>query len=102
MDPRDKKPKYDLYKVDYDWVKKTSDKRELKKAYEALVEDGAFPDLEKTVKEKLMEVDPHFKRLHANKNSKISKEQKEAIDNDIDKFIEGQHNDDEALKGNRK
>ena len=70
--------------MDYDWVKKTNDKWELKKAYDALVEDGAFPDLEKTVKEKLMAVDPHFKRLHANKNTKISKEKKEAIDNDID------------------
>ncbi len=44
-DQRDKKPKYDLLRVDYDWVAKTNDKRELLKAFEALKEDGGFPDL---------------------------------------------------------
>jgi len=37
--------KFDLMKVDYQWVDQCEDKRELKLAYEALIEDNGFPDL---------------------------------------------------------
>ncbi len=45
QDPRDKKIDYDLQRVDFEWVGKTEDKKELGKAIEALREDGGFPDL---------------------------------------------------------
>ena len=44
-DPRNKKPSYDLARVDFEWVASATDKRELLKAYEALKEDNGFPDL---------------------------------------------------------
>jgi hypothetical protein len=31
--------------VDYPWVEKCNDKREMRLAYEAMKEDGGFPDL---------------------------------------------------------
>jgi len=37
--------KFDIMKVDYQWVDGCEDKRELRLAYEALVEDNGFPDL---------------------------------------------------------
>ena len=60
-DPRDRKPKYDLYKVDYPWVDKQTSKKELKAAYFALQEDGGFPDLMRYTLKKLKVVDPNFK-----------------------------------------
>jgi hypothetical protein len=61
-EPIDNPHKYDLNRVDYEWVDKTSDKKELIKAYEALKEDNGFPDLLKAVENKLKELDPSFKR----------------------------------------
>ena len=61
MDPRDRKPTFDLYKVDYNWVAKETSKRELKGAYNALKEDGGFPDLLMAVTKRLKVVDPKFK-----------------------------------------
>lgn len=37
--------KFDIFKVDYPWVEKCNDKREMRLAYEAMKEDGGFPDL---------------------------------------------------------
>ena len=60
-DPRDRKPTFDLYKVDYKWIEKETSKRELKGAYKALTEDGGFPDLLKAVVKRLKVVDPSFR-----------------------------------------
>jgi hypothetical protein len=48
-------------KVDYQWVDMMNDKRELRLAYEALVEDRGFPDLIKYCCDKLKKVDKKFK-----------------------------------------
>lgn len=61
-DHRDRKPKYNLDKVDFEWTKNQTDKKELLKAYEALREDGGFPDLMKAVGERLCDLDPSFRR----------------------------------------
>ena len=53
--------KFDLMKVDYQWVDACDDKRELRLAYESLVEDSGFPDLTKHAMLKLKELDKHFK-----------------------------------------
>ena len=60
---RDRKINYDLNKVDYDWVAKQTNVKELKKAYEALEIDACFPDLLKTCGERICELDPKFKRV---------------------------------------
>ena len=60
-DPRDRKPKFDIYKVDYAWVAKETSKKELRGAYHALKEDNGFPDLLKAVRDRLKVVDPSFK-----------------------------------------
>ena len=61
-DPRNRKIDFDIGKVDYEWVAACTDKKELHKAYAAMMEDGGFPDLERTMKEKLMEIDDVFRR----------------------------------------
>ena len=62
QDPREKKIDYDLQKVDFDWVNKTEDKKELSKALAALKEDSGFPHLTEAVERRLAELDPAFKR----------------------------------------
>ena len=61
QDSRNKKPSYDLLRVDYNWVESCSDKKELLKAFEALKEDGGFPDLQKTVAKKIALIDPSLR-----------------------------------------
>lgn len=53
--------KFDIYKVDYPWVEKCADKREMRLAYEAMKEDGGFPDLTRACLLKLKQLDPKFK-----------------------------------------
>jgi len=53
--------KFDIYRVDYGWVDKTENKKELKLAYEALKEDAGFPDLIKYTLKKLKQVDKNYK-----------------------------------------
>lgn len=56
------KPKYDIGRVDFEFVEKCEDKKELLLAYEGLKEDGGFRDLERAVENKLKKLDPVFKR----------------------------------------
>lgn len=60
-DPRDRKPTFDLYKVDFKWVAKETSRKELKGAFRALTEDKGYPDLLKAVVKRLKEIDPKFK-----------------------------------------
>ena len=53
--------RFDLLKVDYQWVDRCDDKRELRLAYESLVEDAGFPDLTAHCLAKLKTVDKKFK-----------------------------------------
>ena len=52
-DPRNRKHKFDIYKVDYAWVDKETSKKELKAAWNCLKEDGGFPDLQAYVLKRL-------------------------------------------------
>lgn len=61
-DSRDHRPNYDLNRIDFEWVAKSEDKKELHKAYKALKEDSGFPDLMRAVEEKLKGLDPIFRR----------------------------------------
>ena len=59
MDPRDCKPKYDIEKVDFEWVEKTNNVKELKLALRALIEDkGGYVQLEKAIQDKIESLDP--------------------------------------------
>ena len=62
QDPRERKIDYDLGKVDYNWVEKQTDQKELRKALSALKEDGGFPHLAKAIEKRMGELDPAFKR----------------------------------------
>jgi hypothetical protein len=59
-DPREVKSsnKYNIDKIDYEWTQKTTDVKELLKAYEALKEDAGFPDLMRAVGKRIVELDP--------------------------------------------
>lgn len=59
-DPREVKStnKYNIEKVDYEWVRTSTDIKELLKAYEALKEDAGFPDLMRAVGKRIVELDP--------------------------------------------
>ena len=91
------KPKYNIDKVSFEWVKNTNDKKEIKKAYEAIKAEGGFWDLEKALKDKLASIDPVFRRQISTKP--ISKEEKEAIDQEMDQFLASANHDDEDLQG---
>lgn len=86
QDARDRKSDYDLQRVDFDWVSKTEDRRELGKAIEALREDGGFPHLLKAAEERLALLDPAFKRK-LDSMIPVSVDQKRAIDADINSFL---------------
>jgi glutaredoxin-related protein len=59
MDPRDQKPKFDLDKIDFEWVASTESAKELKKALKALQDDkGGYVELEKAIEEKILLLDP--------------------------------------------
>lgn len=85
QDPRDRKSDYDLGRVDFDWVEKTEDKKELAKALEALREDGGFPHLTEAVEKRLASLDPVFKRRMDSQN--VSAETKAAVAEDIQSFL---------------
>ena len=60
-DPRDRKHKFDIYKIDYGWIQKETSKKELRGAYQCLKDDGGFPDLQDCCLKRLKEVDRNFK-----------------------------------------
>ena len=54
--------KLDLNTITYEWLEKTNDPKLLKKALRLLKEDGSyFPDLEKSIDEKLQTLDLKYK-----------------------------------------
>jgi len=53
--------KFDIFRVDYPWVEKCADKREMRLAYEAMKEDGGFPDLTRACLLKLKQLDSKYK-----------------------------------------
>ena len=78
--------KFDIYRIDYDWIEKTESKKDLSLAYEALEEDGGFPELLKTLEKKLIKVDPVFAR-RVEGRLKLSEEQSRLINDDMDQFL---------------
>ena len=81
-----KKNAFDINKVDYDWVEKTNNLKELKRAYSALEEDGYFPDLMKTVGDKIAGFDPAFKKKLEGE-TKMSAEELKQVNDDLYSFL---------------
>jgi len=98
MDPREQKSSFDITRVDYEYIERTNDKKELKKALAAMQLDSGFPHLEEALKQKLAKLDPALNRLYNQKP--VTEEERYEIASDLNKFIEQTTNDDEALKGN--
>ena len=96
-DPRCRKPKFDLYKVDYQWVAKQTSRKELRGAYNELKADGGFPDLLKAVTKKLKEVDPKFKTPEDFNNYTPAEEQE--ANNDVLAFLDEMNEADKKLRG---
>jgi hypothetical protein len=85
IDSRDKKLKYDINRVDFEWVEEQTKPKELHQAYEALKEDGGFPDLIKACEKKLKEIDPAFKRKM--EGDKLTFDEQRILSEDISNFI---------------
>ena len=85
-DHRAKHSTYDLNRIDYDWIQTTTKKKELFAAYEALKEDGGFPDLQKALEDKIKTVDPSFKRKM--EGDRVSMEEQVQINKDMFTFLD--------------
>lgn len=86
MESRDRTHDFDLNKVDYNWIEKTKNLKDLKQAYDALELDGYFPDLHRKCGERIASLDPSFaKRILPEK--KLTHEETTAINNDLDSFF---------------
>ena len=96
-DPRDRKPQFDLYKVDYKWVEQQTSEKELKAAFKELTIDGGFPDLLKAVRERLRVVDPSFKTT-ADFNNYTHADEQEA-NADVMNFLDEMNQNDKAIRG---
>ena len=96
-DPRDRKPTFDLYKVDYKWIEKETSRRELRGAYRALTEDGGFPDLLKACIKRLKVIDPNFKTKE-DFNNYTPADEAEAND-DVMAFLDQMNEADKKLRG---
>ena len=91
------RPKFDIYKVDYEWTDKNTNKKELRLAYEALKEDGGFPDLMKHVLKRLKQVDPKFKTIDDYNNA--TPEEIQAANEDVLNFLDEMDQTDKVLRG---
>lgn len=87
--------KFDIYRVDYAWVDRTDDKRELRLAYEALLEDSGFPDLTTYVLKKLKTVDTKFKTTED--FNKYDPEEERLATDDVNKFLSEMKQTDRKL-----
>ena len=91
------KEKYNIEKISFEWVEECKDRKEIKKAYEAIKEYGGYYDLEQALKKKLAELDPTFRRQIDERP--LTKQEKETIENDLAMFLDSANYDDESLQG---
>ncbi|CDW85227.1 rna polymerase ii-associated protein 3 isoform 2 [Stylonychia lemnae] len=101
------RPKYNLDKIDFDWVEKSTDVKELLKAHDALKDDAGFPDLLRAVSKRIILLDPKQRGRVGNSRVSVEDEQIAAKDiadflNDIQKLDSklsagSQQNDDGAI-----
>ncbi len=88
--------KFDLLKVDYAWVDRCDDKRELRLAYEALEEDSGFPDLTAHCLKKLKSLDKRFKT--AEDFNRYDPEEERRANEDVSAFLSEMAQTDQRLR----
>ena len=98
-DPRNRKHKFDIYKIDYAWIDKETSKKELRGAYNCLKDDGGFPDLQAYCLKKLKSVDKTFKTADDFNNA--TPEEIAAANSDITDFLNQASETDKKLRGNQ-
>ena len=96
-DPRDRKHKFDIYKIDWKWVDNQTSKKELRGAYNCLKEDGGFPDLMAYTLKRLKEVDKSFKTTEDFNNA--TPQDIKAANDDVLDFLNQANETDQKLRG---
>ena len=92
--------KLDLNAISYEWLEKTSDPKLLRKALRLLKEDGGyFPDLERSIDEKLQTLDLKYKKHKEAEN--VSQEDIDKCKQEMLKFEEEFNKKDQILIDNR-
>lgn len=94
----DRKPVFDINRVDYQWIEKTSNLKELRLAYQELEFDGCFPDLLKTLGKKIAELDPEFKKK-ITPEKKLSAAEEKKLNAEIYSFFDDMQKTDNQLRG---
>ena len=94
MDPRDRRPAFDILQVDFEWVKKTNSVKELRKALAALKEEGGYLDLEREIERKLETISPQPKRP----DNQLTSQEKRQLDQDLQAWEEQMASQDKGLK----
>ena len=92
--------KLDINCISYEWLEKTNDPKLLRKAIRLLKEDGGyFPDLEKSIDEKLQTLDLKYKKHKEAEN--ITQEDMNKCKEEMLKFEEEFNKKDQILIDNR-
>ena len=92
--------KLDINHISYEWLEKTNDPKLLRKAIRLLKEDGGyFPDLEKSIDEKLQTLDLKYKKHKEAEN--ITQEDINKCKEEMLKFEEEFNKKDKILIDNR-
>lgn len=96
---RQKKHTFDINRIDYEWIEKTTKVKELKLAYDALEEDGYFPDLLKALGERIVSLDPAFARRLDAGATQVSTEEARALKSELNDFFADAAKTDQQLRG---
>ncbi len=92
--------KLDINAISYEWLEKTNDPKLLRKAIRLLKEDGGyFPDLEKSIDEKLQTLDLKYKKHKEAEN--VTQEDLNKCKEEMLKFEEEFNKKDQILIDNR-
>ena len=92
--------KLDINSISYEWLEKTNDPKLLRKAIRLLKEDGGyFPDLEKSIDEKLQTLDLKYKKHKEAEN--VTQEDINKCKEEMLKFEEEFNKKDQILIDNR-
>ena len=92
MDPRDRKSEF-LLQIDFEWVKKTNNPKELRKGLAVLREDGGYVELEKEIEKKLELISPSAKKP----DNELTAQEKRALDQDLTAWEEWMGKQDQGL-----
>ena len=97
VEGRERKHLFDINKIDYAWIEQTNKLSELKLAYNALEEDGYFPDLLRTLGERIITLDPAFaRRVHG--ETQVSSAEAAALNSELNDFFADAAKTDEQLR----